>query len=187
MRFSNRIDSLMYNKGIKASNMDKTLEKALSQSQMMFSQRQPTEQAEIKLGVGVFVVNDLGHVLLERRSDCGLWGLLGGRVEPGESIETAAIREVEEESGLKVAVKRLIGVYSEPTDRIVIYPDNFDERHLVDVIVEAVIIGGNISISEESLELKFFRLSELPDNKDFVPPARQPLRDFEKGLQAILK
>lgn len=167
--------------------MEKKLEKALNQSKKMFSQRQPTEKAEIKLGVGVFVVNDVGHVLLERRSDCGLWGLLGGRVEPGESLEKAAIREVEEESGLKVVVNRLLGVYSEPVNRIVIYPDNNDERHLVDVIIEAKIAGGKISISEESLELKFFKLSELPEDKDLAPPARMPVRDFEKGLQSILK
>ncbi len=43
------------------------------------------------------------HVLLIRRSDNGLWALPGGMVEPGERPESAAVRELAEETGLGLA------------------------------------------------------------------------------------
>ena len=58
------------------------------------------------------LINDQGHVLLHKRSDNGAWALPGGRMEIGESIEQCAIREMFEETGLHVVVKRVVGVYS---------------------------------------------------------------------------
>lgn len=151
----------------------------------MFASRTPTQAARIKLGVGVLISDGYGRVLLERRSDCGLWGLPGGTVEPGESLAEAALREVFEETGLHVALDGLQGVYSEPNERIAIYPGNGDERHLVDVLVKANIVSGQLQASAESLELRFFGQNELPE--DIVPPARRPLEDFFLGRQNILR
>lgn len=100
----------------------------------------------------------------------------GGAVEPGESVAQAARREVWEESGLDVEITGIVGVYSEPDARIVVYPDNGDERHLVDVALEAFICSGSLRCSHESLELGFFGPDDLPGN--IVPPARQPLKDY---------
>ncbi len=65
---------------------------------MLFSSEK-TSATAIKLGVAVLVEDEAGAVLLELRRDCGLWGLVGGRVEPGESVSVAAIRETQEETG----------------------------------------------------------------------------------------
>lgn len=63
--------------------------------------------------LGACISNEKGEVLLQKRSvDEDLWGLLGGAIEIGESIEEAAIREVKEETGLDIVVDNLIGVYS---------------------------------------------------------------------------
>ena len=86
----------------------------------------------VRAGVGVFVLQEGGTILLEKRSDCGLWGLPGGKIEPGESIRQAAEREVLEETGLLIQITRLIGVYSDPAGRIVTFPDDGDSVHLVD-------------------------------------------------------
>jgi 8-oxo-dGTP pyrophosphatase MutT (NUDIX family) len=73
----------------------------------------------VRIGVGVVIRGSGDTILLERRCDCGWWGLPGGRVEPGESLVDAAVREVREETGLAVEVTHLIGVYSDPRGRIV--------------------------------------------------------------------
>jgi 8-oxo-dGTP pyrophosphatase MutT (NUDIX family) len=53
-------------------------------------------------------------ILLTRRADNNRWCLPGGRMEPGESAAEAAQREAWEETGLRVAVTRLVGIYTNP-------------------------------------------------------------------------
>jgi len=63
-----------------------------------------------------------GRVLLVRRKDDGNWELPGGRVEIGETVASAAVREVAEEAGIAITLTTLSGVYSDP-HHIVVYPD----------------------------------------------------------------
>lgn len=58
------------------------------------------------------------RILLTKRTDNGQWCLPGGGIDPGESANEACIREVLEETGLLVEVKKLIGVYSNPNQLI---------------------------------------------------------------------
>ncbi len=72
--------------------------------------------------VAFAVVRDgQGRVLLVRRKDDGNWELPGGRVEVGETVAAAAIREVAEEAGVAITLTALSGVYSDP-HHIVVYP-----------------------------------------------------------------
>lgn len=52
------------------------------------------------------------RILLIQREDFRVWGLPGGDVDPGESLAQAAMREAGEETGLKVELTRLVGMYS---------------------------------------------------------------------------
>ena len=73
--------------------------------------------------------------MLEHRTDCNKWGLIGGSVEIGEQIEETALRECYEETGLIIDKKKLIflGLYSDINQkRIIKYPDNC--FHAIDVI-----------------------------------------------------
>ena len=133
----------------------------------------------VRVGVGLVIRNMNGNILLERRSDNSLWGLPGGRVEPGESLLQTALREAEEETGLTIAVTRLLGVYSGPEDHIVIYPDAVVQ--LVDILLEASIVSGDLICSSESIELRFFQLGRFPSEAEIAPPARLPLRDVVAG------
>ena len=65
--------------------------------------------------------NDVGQVLLVRRADDGYWELPGGRVEVGESTSAAVVREVAEETGVRIKVIGLAGVYSDPA-HVLTYP-----------------------------------------------------------------
>ncbi|MGZ8385409.1 MAG: NUDIX domain-containing protein [Nitrospira sp.] len=143
------------------------------------------EGMRVRVGVGVVVRGQEETILLEKRRDCGWWGLPGGKVEPGESLIDAAAREVLEETGLTVEVTHLIGVYSGPAGRIVTYPDNGDVVQLVDVVVGARVLSGRIVCSHESEEVRFFSPSELPEQ--IVPPARQPLADAFEGRCGVLR
>ena len=106
-------------------------------------------------------------------------------MEPGESLVEAAVREVHEETGLTVEVTHLVGVYSRPEGRIVTYPDNGDVVQLIDIVVGARVLSGQVICSLESEEVRFFSPSQLPEQ--IVPPARQPLVDALEGRCGVLK
>lgn len=143
------------------------------------------EGMRVRVGVGVVIRGQDSTILLEKRRDCGWWGLPGGRVEPGESLVDAAIREVLEETGLAVEVTHLVGVYSDKNGRIVTYPDNGDVVQLIDVVVCARVLSGQVTCSHESEEVRFFSPSQLPEQ--IVPPARQPLADALEGQCGLLR
>ena len=54
------------------------------------------------------------EVLLHKREDFRVWSLPGGRIEPGETWEEAAVRETFEETGYRVRIDRLVGEYRRP-------------------------------------------------------------------------
>jgi 8-oxo-dGTP pyrophosphatase MutT (NUDIX family) len=152
----------------------------------MFALKEAVPGTQVRTGVGVIVRGEDGRVLLEKRSDCGMWGLLGGGVDPGESVDATARREVLEESGFQIEVTGLVGVYSHPAGRILVYPDNGDIRHLVDIVVEARIVGGSLRLSAESERIEFFAPDQLPPVEEIIPPAREPLTDALAGRRGVL-
>ncbi len=101
-----------------------------------------TDPHEVRLSVSAVVWRDGEHreLLLMQRSDNSHWGLPGGYVEPGESIDRATAREVREETGVQVEVGRLIGVYSDPAIQVIAYPDG-RRVHAVNLCFEAEPIG----------------------------------------------
>lgn len=138
------------------------------------------KQTRVKITAGAVVLDPCGELLLEKRTDNGLWGLPGGGVLPGETLAATAIREIREETGFNVELTGFLGIYSDPQDgRIVCYPDNGDLVHIIDVIFIARIISGNLRVSCESLEVGFFSRNGLP--KDIVMPAIHPIRDYLGG------
>ena len=138
----------------------------------------------IRLGVGLLIFRS-NKLLLERRSDCNKWGLIGGGVEIGEKVEDAAIRECFEETALRLNIENLkfFGLYSDINDfRVIKYPDSC--FHAIDLIYSYELKENNVNIkkSEESFEISFFSLNNIPQN--IVPPAKSPINHF---LQRKLK
>jgi ADP-ribose pyrophosphatase YjhB (NUDIX family) len=108
------------------------------------------------------VLVDEGRLLLVRQKvnrDRG-WSLPGGRVESGETLQDALVREMKEETGLDVSVQRLLYVADKPEDNVVHI--TFELKHA----------GGALELPTNEFEanpisdVKFVNISEL-DEYDF--------------------
>ena len=101
-----------------------------------------------KLMVDIVIPMEEGVVLIRRGNDPfeGRWALPGGFVEVGETVEQAAVRETEEETGLKVEVVRLVGVYSEP--------DRDPCGHNVSVAFLARPLSGQMQAATDAAEVE---------------------------------
>ena len=117
------------------------------------------KEGQIRLGCSAAILDEDKRILLTRRMDNGQWCLPGGRMESGESAAEACEREVFEETGLNVRVKRLVGVYSHP-DQLVIYPDG-NKAHIVALHFEAEITSGELGLSNETTDFGYFTLQQI--------------------------
>lgn len=93
-------------------------------------------------------VEDEGRILMIKRTDNGLWSLPGGAMEIGESIAGCGERETLEETGYRVKVTGLIGVYSDP--RTVIAYDDGEVRQQFAILLRAELEAGAPATSPES-------------------------------------
>lgn len=105
------------------------------------------------------VTDKRGRILLHRRRDNDLWSLPGGTMEIGESIAETIIREVKEETGFDVEIKCVVGIYTNP--RHVIAFSDGEVRQEFSICFSCKIIGGQLSVSDESTEVAFFKSSDI--------------------------
>ncbi|MCL6668132.1 NUDIX hydrolase [Streptomyces panaciradicis] len=115
-------------------------------------------------GVSAVVFDGEGRVLLGQRADNYRWALISGIPDPGEQPAAAVVREVEEETGVRVAVERLVSVRS---SRPVTYP-NGDVCQFMDLCFRCRVLGGEARVNDdESLAVGWFSLDELPEMTEF--------------------
>ena len=88
-----------------------------------------------------------------------------GRMESGESATEACAREVLEETGLRVRVTRLIGIYTSP-DFVIEYADG-SRFQIVAMSFEAEVIGGALTTTEETTEFGYFTPRQI-ESMDLV-------------------
>ena len=127
-------------------------------TQILYGDRLGRE-GKIRVGCSAAIFDKDGRVLLTRRADNGQWCLPSGGMEPGESPAQAVTREVLEETGLHVRVKRLVGVYSDP-NQLVIYQDG-NKVQIVALHFQAEIVGGTLGLSDETSDFGYFSLEEM--------------------------
>jgi 8-oxo-dGTP pyrophosphatase MutT (NUDIX family) len=133
----------------------------------------------VLVGATILILDENNHLLMQKRTDNGQWGIPGGYTEPNEKIEETIRRETLEETGINLGKIKLVNVYSGP-ELFYKYP-NGDQVHNVSVvyITNDYKKIGKIT-DNEGVEIIFFPLNELPS--DISPPVRPIINDLEKGL-----
>ena len=104
---------------------------------------------------GILIEN--GKILLIKRAADpfkGMWAVPGGRIEDDETAEACLIREMEEETGLKVEPVKLTGIYSDP---------NRDPRLVIAAAYLVRRISGEPKAGDDAGEIKWFDLGSLPE------------------------
>jgi ADP-ribose pyrophosphatase YjhB (NUDIX family) len=100
----------------------------------------------------IIEIND-GIVLIKRKNPPEGWALPGGFVDYGESLETAAIREAKEETGLDIQIIRQFHTYSDPSR---------DPRHHTISTVFIAKANGLPVAGDDAANAKIFNKSNLP-------------------------
>ena len=119
----------------------------------------PTQRT--RLGANVLIVYN-GKLLLEKRVDSDLWGLIGGGTKAHESTLDSIVREVKEELGLQIPKGKFVKkkIYDEPR-RIAAYRDGSVWRMVIVAYAMELDFLPELKISKESKELRFFDRDEL--------------------------
>ncbi len=131
------------------------------------------------LTVDALIENEEGKILLIKRGVTpfkGLWCLPGGKVDSGERVEAALEREIVEEVGVRIGIRELLGVYSDP--------DRDPRGHFVSVVYHATIIGGEPTTTDEADEL--YWLTSSDEDIEFGFDHAQILQDWWKIKREIL-
>jgi len=111
-----------------------------------------------------------GIVLIKRKNPPEGWALPGGFVEYGESLETAAVREAKEETGLDVELLRQFHTYSDPKR---------DPRHHTITTVFIAKAKGKAIAGDDAKEIGVFSKDILPDQIAF--DHRDIINDYFSG------
>ena len=123
----------------------------------------PKTTMPARLGANAIITCN-GKILLEKRRDCDIWGLIGGGVKKTESPLQAIAREIKEELGLRIPLDAFqkLGVYGEP-GRIAAYQDGSIWRMVVVIFGLELEEDPEMVISAESKDLRFFSKDALKD------------------------
>ena len=123
----------------------------------------PKTTMPARLGANA-IITCQGKLLLEKRRDSDIWGLVGGGVKKYESELQAMCREVYEELGVRIPKEqfRKLKVYGEP-GRIAAYQDGSIWRMVIVVFGLDLEEEPMMVVSSESKELRFFTKEELKD------------------------
>jgi len=111
-------------------------------------------------GTPVIIKNSKGEILLGKRDEKVVfypltWGLPGGIIEYGESIEEAIKREIKEELGIKIKIiRRSNNIYEN-------FPHKECNFHIIDIPYYAEIIQGIPKPKDETLDVRWFKPSEI--------------------------
>jgi len=123
--------------------------------------------------VDIIIETAGGIVLIERKNEPTGWALPGGFVDYGETLESAAVREAQEETCLTVTNLRLLGCYSDP---------GRDLRHHTISTVFIATANGTPRAADDAAAVAVFPLDELPTPLCF--DHHRILEDYQRFIGA---
>lgn len=135
--------------------------------------------------VSVIVISSERKILLvkHRKGSKQYWVLPGGRLEYGETFQECAVRELKEETGLDIAVDKMVFLSE------AIAPDR--SRHIVNVYLTAHVTGGVMKLGNEPVlaAVDYVWLTELESSTLYPPVGKHILEavedSFSKGIQYL--
>ncbi len=104
--------------------------------------------------VDIIIEVEGGIVLIKRKNPPHGWAIPGGFLDWGESVETCAVREAQEETGLLVTLKDLLYVYSDPKR---------DSRHHTVTTVFIASADGEPVADDDAAQAGIFTAETLPE------------------------
>ena len=125
------------------------------------AQHPPKTTKPTHIGANILVVWN-GMLLLERRRDCDRWGLIGGSCKRAEALDACAVRELWEETGIRVQKSRLLPLkFYDTPDRIAAFRDGSIWKMTMKLFALHLAKEPELKVSAESKELRFFSPDEL--------------------------
>jgi ADP-ribose pyrophosphatase YjhB (NUDIX family) len=106
------------------------------------------------VGAEAAIFDEDGRIFLIRRKDTARWAMPGGAADVGESPSAAVVREVLEETGLRVQPLRLVGIFD---SRQIWSPDAV---HLYNLTVICRRMGGELTLTDETTDFGYFTQEE---------------------------
>lgn len=110
-----------------------------------------------KVGSDAAIFDDSGRILLMLRADNRTWCLPCGWIDPGESPEEAVSREVEEETGLFVRPRKLVGLFPRRAGR------RTGPHGTVSILYLCDVERGTLRRSDEGLDLRYWDIDDVPE------------------------
>lgn len=114
--------------------------------------------------VAAIIRNGAGEILLHQRSDNGVWEVPAGGIDPGEAPAQALVREVFEETGLKVVPLRVVAVVG----GLALTHPNGDRTEPTGTLFECRVIGGKLEARDgEALAFRYDDPVDIPEHNIF--------------------
>jgi ADP-ribose pyrophosphatase YjhB (NUDIX family) len=131
-------------------------------------------------GASALIRDALGRILLVRRIDSGLWALPGGLLELGETLAGTAIREMEEETGLRVEPVRIRGAFG---GRRIVFPPG-DILYPIATYFTCEVLSGTLRPDGKEIDrAEYHDPDRLPET---VPGLRDRLNAIHDSPQSAV-
>ena len=127
-------------------------------------------------GARIVVEAPAGRILLQQRTDFGLWGVPGGSPEVGDDILTAVVRETEEEVGITPVQPRPFGFASDPATETITYPNGHRCQYFVVLFYARDWVGEPRVADHESRAVGWFEPHALPE---MLPNMRRTVAAYD--------